>query len=294
MEAGERGQGSRCRRVPPRRLAGFSFSLWATMPSGAIYTANLTLFPKVQVLALSKRFFDGLSTEQQDVLRQAAADARDDWIKTQPTDRELAPQVCSFGGRVVLMSDAELAAVGKRVAPLVAKVEADADTRAMLEKIRALRSGVDSRKAWAAPCEPTAKTDPSPAVSGPNVPTDFPDGTFRADLSDADLLAVGVDPGSARALRGLNELQVADGRFFWTSPYAHPPTVSGKAEMVKGHLVLTCEVDCGDLPGVHLIAGWHLDGDQLTLRARWSLPGTDLTTEWYPQFWTAKPWTRAE
>ena len=104
-------------------------------------TANLTLFPKVNTLVINSEVFDDLDDERQDVLRTAAAGAREWAATTQAVpEPELAAAHCDVGGSVVLTTDAELSTFEEAAASVYAELERDETTRDLIERIRELKA----------------------------------------------------------------------------------------------------------------------------------------------------------
>jgi TRAP-type C4-dicarboxylate transport system substrate-binding protein len=84
--------------------------VWADgLPMYGTFTANVTFYPKANVVAANADVFDSLSDDQQDVLRRAATATLGYVIETNASERDLADQYCANGGSVVLADAADVA-----------------------------------------------------------------------------------------------------------------------------------------------------------------------------------------
>jgi TRAP-type C4-dicarboxylate transport system substrate-binding protein len=145
-----------------------SFPFAGTLPADSATAANVTLFPKVNSIVVHADTFEQLNEEQQQILSQAALDSRDWAISTTIPDAELAQRFCAAGGRVVVASDAELAALVQEVAAVYADLEADAVTKAYIERIRELAAEA-GMPAPVTPCGPPADGAEIPIPTPPTV-----------------------------------------------------------------------------------------------------------------------------
>jgi TRAP-type C4-dicarboxylate transport system substrate-binding protein len=102
------------------------------------------------------------------------------------------------------------------------------------------------------------------AGSAPNRRT-FPEGVYRANVSEADLAKRGVSREDAFNEHGVITLELRDGRFTTsTQSESHPTPCSGDLVVEDGRATLTADhIDgCGSAAGrVFFHAGWRIDGD---------------------------------
>ena len=106
-------------------------------------TGNAVIYLKALAVVADSATFDGLTPEQQDVLRQAAAGTRD-WASAQHTPlADAASAYCADGlGDVVLASDDQLAALRSAVEPVYAELDEDEFTQAAIERIQQLKASI--------------------------------------------------------------------------------------------------------------------------------------------------------
>ena len=131
----------------------------------------------------------------------------DDW----PDEATRAARICfSEGGRIVTAGDADLAALGAAArSPFAPQLERDPDTSAILARI-------DEMKATVPAADPVAPCDrvegPAPSAAGvPDTAGMLPEGTYRAQITAASLLAGGAPQQDADNHGGVWTLTFEDG-----------------------------------------------------------------------------------
>ena len=131
-----------------------AFAQRASLPTRGTFTANVTFYPKVNVLVAGAESFADLDEEDQAILRAAAAATQDYVLESNPSDAAGAAAYCTSGGGVALASADEVAEFEEVAAPVVTALEADPETKALIAEIRALRDsgGLPAPEAIT-PCE---------------------------------------------------------------------------------------------------------------------------------------------
>lgn len=110
--------------------------------AAGIATANVTFFPKTDVLVADSDVRHRLRPDQWALLRTAAAATRTWMFARQPSDLESAATFCGHHGRIVTATAEEKAGLEAAGAQVTAKLRQDAGTRRMIEKIRAVTTGL--------------------------------------------------------------------------------------------------------------------------------------------------------
>jgi TRAP-type C4-dicarboxylate transport system substrate-binding protein len=204
------------REIKTGRLAGAdtSFALSGYLPV-TVATGNVTFFPKVNSLVMSRDAWDDLGEDQRAQLREAAERTRDWALEEAVPDAEAAEAFCERGGgRVVLASPAELDALAEATRPVYADLERDEGTAALIDKIRAMTRDA-SAAPTPAPCESKDDGEPGYAVdTRPEADGDrggIPDGVYRTANSVEDLVESGMDIETAREYDGVHTLKLRDG-----------------------------------------------------------------------------------
>ncbi len=141
--------------------------------------ANVVLFPKTNTIAISRRAFERLSSEQQDALREAAAATLAASLETRSPDAADLERLCQAGVRLARATPAELAALRDGVEPVYEALRRDPATAKILRQIERLKAAAPSAAA-------TTKCEASQAApeagSGPTIP----EGTYVTILTPAD------------------------------------------------------------------------------------------------------------
>ena len=101
--------------------------------------AGLALYPRVNTLFASDRAIRALTTEQQEAVRMAAADALDFAIQELP-DQDDAAVFCAAGGEVVVAQPADVDAIIAAVQPVYTVMEADPVTSDVIAETGSSRS----------------------------------------------------------------------------------------------------------------------------------------------------------
>jgi hypothetical protein len=153
------------------------------LPKAAIVTGNVTFFPKANSLVVNADVFAGLDAEQRGILEQAAARTLRWAIEATPTDAAAAQAFCELAAShtVVMASEADLAALEEAAAPVYADLEHDAETKSLIDAIRALEADLAvSETAAASAC---GESVPASSSGEPSVL----DGVYRTSFTLGDL-----------------------------------------------------------------------------------------------------------
>ncbi len=162
--------------------------------------AGLALYPRVNTLFASDRAIRALSTEQQEAIRLAAADALDFALEDLP-EQDDAASFCAAGGEVVVAQPADVDAIIAAAQPVIAVMEADQVTKGVISDIRTFKESTPDAPALV-PCSNLPASTPTPTPR-----TDAP---ARRPLADAPPLG-GADRRSPRRRR-FHARGVRDGR----------------------------------------------------------------------------------
>lgn len=146
--------------IADKTIQGFEMGLaiyqdpkWINL--GPYVTANVNLWPQMDLLIASPGRLDALTTEQRGWLQEAARDAVSRSAALADREGDLIEAACETGARFALASDADLAALEESLAPVYATLNEDADTRAFIEQIRALKESTAGQPDRAIPASCT-------------------------------------------------------------------------------------------------------------------------------------------
>jgi hypothetical protein len=270
-------------------LRGAEYSLnFYNLYSPATVTADVVFYPKYQTLVAEDAAWSRLSADQQGIIRDAAATARQAQMATLPDDAGLIAAFCEQGDRAVLAGAANLEAFAAAAGPIVNRLRQDPFTAQAIDAITALKAATPRTPITA--CEPTRQPTAAPAESGP--PTSLvPDGTYILVNTKPDLLAKGANAMDATNNEGTWTWRFDGDQGSWTID--HPDgfheecivtyTLMGdrvRMDMVEG---------CSDWVDFR----WQLEGDQLIVRV---VPWEGLSE--YDavalQAILGRPWTKVE
>jgi TRAP-type C4-dicarboxylate transport system substrate-binding protein len=239
-------------------------------------TANVVLWPRPTTLVMNRKAFDALTSDQQQLLRDAAHETLAPLLDSLRSDEQASlSALCQNGHlRLVTASRSDRAALREAVEPVYDELERDPLTRELLVDIGDLRAGLPPSQALRCP-----KTRPKTTST-------VIDGRWRADLSAKSLVAAGASKEEVDLLEGPMTLEFGAGR--WVARTAQGATVfRGTYDVDRGVLRLTvdsCVPEKACMEGQVTEYRWSLYRDKLSLSRsrRYVFPAL-----------VAKPWTRA-
>ena len=169
-------------------LQGFDLNLGVYQQAGeennAPYVAaNVNLWPRTLALFANPGRLARLPESQRRILYQAATDTAVHSTSLVQDETKLVSEVCQQGTRFATASAADLAGIRQRLAPVYADLEADPQTKAMIEQIMALKRSTPAGPALAVPAACTGGTASQPATA-----TARPNGTYRWTVTQHDAL----------------------------------------------------------------------------------------------------------
>jgi TRAP-type C4-dicarboxylate transport system substrate-binding protein len=245
-------------------------------------TANVTLWPRPVTVVINRTVFESLTAAQQAALRQAgtAAVARQlAFLRgLNDEDRDI---LCRRGLRFVRASGRDLAGLHRAVQPVYDQLEANADTRSFLQRIRAMKHAI------AAPPDAPACAPSSATPATANQQATALDGVYRTSFTRKELANSPslTDPAEVSDQNwGDFTLTFDHGRVTFTqrndldnSSTSGTYTLDGKAITLH----FTEGVNAGDT----FTGPWNLYRDVLTF-------GRDASGG-FPTPYVLKPWHRA-
>jgi TRAP-type C4-dicarboxylate transport system substrate-binding protein len=175
-------------------------------------TANVVLWPKVFVLALSQKRFDTLTSQQQAWVREAAAQAVKASVAAPYDETTAARTLCDGGVRFRDATPGQLRDLRSRFRPVLDKLAADPTSAQLLGDLQAIAAQYPGPEAPAVPasCAKGVAKSASPGQV-PTAVSDLPDGVYRHQLTHDEVAAAGGDDGSGSA--GIWTLRVRGGTF---------------------------------------------------------------------------------
>lgn len=303
-------------QVAAGTLRGVEFDIaqYAANGNGSLapfVTANVVLWPKVFVLAISQKRWDALTDQQRAWVQQAAELATKASVDATWDESTAAAGLCASGVRFVDASTSQVSALRDAVAPVIAKLAADPINGPLLAKIQAIAGQYSQVEE---PGVPATCRDLGAAPLAPSIPANassLPDGTYREHVTPADVSAAGApDQGMA----GTWTLTVKHGTYTLSCRFIGSPQTDCGSSHFDGAIVEAGQLRgsgntvyfVGDasmlqqangclMPPSQALDGhcyaippywldWSLNGDRLTF----SNPGGDLDAHQY----SIATWTR--
>jgi TRAP-type transport system periplasmic protein len=165
-------------------IQGFEMSIWAYQqnPTGkhlAPYvTANVNLWPQIDVLLANPARLEALTAKQRDWLEEAARDAGARSAALAHKDAQALRDSCATGARIAEASETELAALEAAFAPVYASLQEHAETNTLIERIRALKESTPPEPEPSIPPRCTGKA-PEQVTGGTGTAPASLNGTYR-------------------------------------------------------------------------------------------------------------------
>jgi TRAP-type C4-dicarboxylate transport system substrate-binding protein len=192
-------------------------------------TANVVLWPKLFVFAVSQKLWDSLTDEQRAWIQEAADAGTKASVDAIYDESTAAVQLCDLGVRFVDASAAQLAALKTAVAPVISTLASDPVSGPLLARIQAIAAQHPDTDVPDVPSNCQTLT----ASPGPSIPLEvssLPAGTYRVQITAADLDQAGLKIGTGDT--GIWSLTInADGTY----------VMGCQADADPG-------VDCGNIP----------------------------------------------
>jgi TRAP-type transport system periplasmic protein len=181
---------SRIEGLSSGKLQGFEMNLLSyernVLARSAPYvTANVNLWPQMDVLLANPDRFTNLSGQQRGWLEQAARDASARTTASADQDASSLKNACQTGARFASASNNQLAALQKAFRPVLASLEKDAKTKAFIEQIQELKRTTPAGEPLSIPAQCTGKASKQPDEKDGTVPSAL-NGTYRYILTKDD------------------------------------------------------------------------------------------------------------
>jgi hypothetical protein len=279
----------------PGTQAGMESS-YLLNPTGTA-TGNITFYPKANALVVNGDVFADLDDEQRQVLEQAAAQTREWAIGAIPNDHEAAEAFCDRGGAVVLARERDVAALADAAAPVYAELERDPDTKALIDEIRTVKSEVGTRVTSSPrPCDGSDRGGGVEAVgTGELSATDTGeatviDGTYRAELTEDELLDRGLAPQDAYDNSGLIRLTFNGGKLVISEDKDRWPDCHGVYSATRARLSIRITGPGCPYEAEPMTFNWTFDDGALRL----VVTGDRAEDRFIRGWWSSEPWTKIQ
>jgi TRAP-type C4-dicarboxylate transport system substrate-binding protein len=273
---------------PLRGLDGLDIDLGGIKVNGydqqaTALTANVTLWPKPVTVVINRTVLESLTAAQQDALRAAgtAAVARQlAFLRgLNDEDREL---LCRRGLRFVRASGRDLAGLRRAVQPVYDQLEANAETRSLLQRIRTMKHAI-AVPPDAPACAPSSATPAAADQQATALDGVYRTSFTRKELANSPLL---MDPAEINDQNwGELTLTLDRGRVTFELRNELASAKSSGTSTVNGDAIVFTYTSGVEAGGTFAMR-WSLYRDVLTFKRDASLGGA-------PTPYLVKPWRRA-
>ncbi|HEX3267652.1 MAG TPA: hypothetical protein VHQ98_06705, partial [Gaiellaceae bacterium] len=167
-----------------------------------IVTGNVSIFPALHTLFANPASLRALTDAERAALERAAARTLAYGVAKRHSAQAAIERFCSTGrsasatggGRVVLASRAELAALVRATRPVYSELDRDPRTKSLISRIRALKRSLPPAPALRVPKGCSVPREHGPTGSTAPRATTRLDGTYRYVLTKADAIRSGWPP----------------------------------------------------------------------------------------------------
>jgi TRAP-type C4-dicarboxylate transport system substrate-binding protein len=168
-----------------------------------IVTGNVSFFPVLHTLFANPASLRSLTAAERAALEQAAARTLANAVATRLSAQEVIDRFCSSGrsasatggGRVVLASRAELAALVRATRPVYSELEREPRTKSLISQIRALKRSLPPAPALRVPGGCSVPPEPGPTGDTAPQATSKLDGTYRWLLTTGNVSTMTLRDG---------------------------------------------------------------------------------------------------
>ena len=230
-------------------------------------TANVVLWPKVFVLALSQKRYDSMTDQQRSWVQQAADAGTKASVDATYDMSTVAASLCARGVHFIDASPAQLLDLRAAVAPVVDKLAADPVNGPLLAEIRQIAAAYPQVEEPNVP--PSCRS--AAAAQVPDIPetaSSLPNGTYVEQLTAADIAAAGARD---LTLQGTWTLKVIDGTFSLSCRFIDRPAMDCGASGYDGGTV-----EVGKLLGTGNMVYFVGDGDMMHAATGCELPASQV------------------
>jgi TRAP-type C4-dicarboxylate transport system substrate-binding protein len=181
-------------------IQGFEMGLFlylftdGLVEAGPYVTANVNLWPQMDVLLANPELMDSLTAEQRGWLEQAADDAASRSAALADTEARAMQNACTRGARFAEASEQDLTALQDAFAPVYDALGRDPTTRSFIEQIQTLKASIETEVSPAIPDGCTGEVPEASsgqAEGGTSSAPAYLNGTYRWVFTQADADEVG-------------------------------------------------------------------------------------------------------
>jgi len=148
-------------------------------------TANVNLWPQMDVLLANPDRLGGLSKQQRNWLEEAAQDATERSVSLADHDAQSLQKACQAGARFANASRGDLASLNEAFVPVYASLEQDPQTKAFIQQIEGIKRSTAAGASLIIPARCTGKAPAKVTNQSGMAPASL-NGTYRYELTRED------------------------------------------------------------------------------------------------------------
>jgi TRAP-type C4-dicarboxylate transport system substrate-binding protein len=239
---------------------------------------NVVLFPRTDTIAVSRRAFQRLASDQQRALREAAAATLAASLHSAPTDAANLEKLCQAGVHVIRATPSDLTALRAAAEPVYQTLRRDPATANLLREVERLSA--------AAPSEATlmpAKCEAAPTTTNQSAGSTIPEGKYVTTLTEKDFSRF---HGNAKRPTETWTTTLRGGHFWQVTTRAGEPPGDGIYTVRGNHLVTFVYLSPADFHGVRETVRWSYYRGELSFEI------VSVTDPDSVVFYRAHPWHR--
>lgn len=196
--------------------------------------SNVVLWPKMAVLSLNQKLWDGLSTRQREWIRRAADRAVQASIAGHYPDDDIAEELCGRGVRFRSASPDDLLALHRAVQPVIDQLANDPKEAPLLREVQAAADRYPGPDTITVPASCTTEATLPHDSDIPSTYAPIPAGIYRKEISEDDVAAAGLANNDGTS--GIWTLEVAHGHWYVSCRPLSSPGVDCGQSVADGYL----------------------------------------------------------
>jgi hypothetical protein len=181
-------------------------------PQAGKVVSNVVLWPKMFVLALNHDLWDSLSAEQRGWVQTAADQAVQASVNADYPEDEIAWKLCALGARFKPADPGQILTIHEAVEPVIDDLAEDSEEAQLLREVQAVADRHPNQDTITVQDSCATEANLPNASNIPTTLAPIPDGTYRKQISEADVAAAGLSNNDGTS--GTWTLKVANGHWY--------------------------------------------------------------------------------
>ncbi len=181
-------------------------------PQAGKVVSNVVLWPEMFVLTLNHNLWDSLSAQQRGWVQTAADQAVQASVDADYPDEEIAWKLCARGVRFKPADPGQILTIHEAVEPVIDDLAEDSEEAQLLREVQAVADRHPNQDTITVQDSCATEANLPNASNIPTTLAPIPDGTYRKQISEADVAAAGLSNNDGTS--GTWTLKVANGHWY--------------------------------------------------------------------------------